>query len=424
MDVLKKRIVPLGLEVFLFLFVFTTLNREFLPFGMDLRYPMLLIALLLIGYSVVINRKKIMGLIKNKQLLSGMPGLLNSYFKKDNYLFFILTMLYISMLISMISWLNNGLKINMDGIKSSIILNGSNLIFIITFYLYKKGITGKKIAQYLIFSEVVLLISMLLVWRGYHLSQIMGGDYTGYYGGVENYNYFGEPFRLAGYAQDPNYASFFMVMSVIVTWRFIKNKWALLGVSTMSTIGFLFSASRTVTLGVVAGIFFIALYKVIKKYKPTLINAFTMLSVIGICVAPYIIMKLSHIIGLKTDLVSMSNRFVMWQNAVNLFEKMPLFGGGLSSFKSFFELNGGWYVQAHSTPFQLMSEQGILGLIIFITLFVVLMRRENLLEKYLFFVFLIFSLTSELVYLSLFPFLVALFPIINSNCDNILEEKV
>ena len=97
---------------------------------------------------------------------------------------------------------------------------------------------------------------------------------------------------------------------------------------------------------------------------------------------------------------------------------------GLTSFRSFYDTNGGWYVQSHSTIFQLMSEQGLIGLLLFALIFIIIMKQSGSYKQYLCFVFLIFSLTSELVYLSIFPFIVGLLPILNSDYINLQERKL
>ncbi|MDO4924788.1 MAG: O-antigen ligase family protein [Turicibacter sp.] len=423
MIIQREKVVSRFVEIFVFLFIFTMFNRELIPFGIDLRYIMLMIAMILIGYFITINYKKLYQLFKERQW-NVMKYNTRNYLKNNNWLPLLLALFYASMFISTLMWTANNLSLNSGDFKSSIILNGMNLIIILVLLLFKDKIRLNNVITSIVIAQFVLFLSMLLVWKGFHLTQIMGGDYSGLYSGPENHNFLGYELRLAGYAQDPNYASFFMVISGVSSLYFIKNNVLKYGVISTSLLGFLLSASRTVTLGVLLGIVFVLLWNLLNKKYPKLANLYTISFIIVINITPYILIKLSNIIKLKSDLVSMNNRYIMWENALILFEKSPFIGNGLTSFRSFYEMNGGWYVQSHSTIFQLMSEQGILGLIVFALIFISVMRTKGNYKEYLCFVFLVFALTSELVYLSIFPFIVCLLPIINSKCINVQEKKI
>ncbi len=419
----REDLIQSCISIYVFLFIFTMFNREFVPFGIDLRYIMLLVAMILMFYFTIMHYKKFYQMLKNRQWMTIKENTIN-YLSETKYLPLLLGLFYVGMFISTLMWLGNGLSLNTGDFKSSIILNSMNLISIIVFLAFKNKIKVKNVIISIVVAQLVLFISMLLIWKGFHLTEIMGGDYSGLYSGPENHNFLGHEFRLAGYAQDPNYTSFFMVISGLTVLTFVKNKIIKYGVLGTSLFGFLLSASRTVTLGVISGIFFVLLWNILKKKYPKLVNLYIIICISIFSVIPYVMIKLSHIIAIKTNLVSMSNRFIMWENAAMLFEKSPIIGNGLTSFRSFYEMNGGWYVQSHSTIFQLMSEQGVLGLILFVLIFIFLMREEGNYKQYLCFVFLVFSLTSELVYLSIFPFVVCLLPIINSKCINVQEKKI
>ncbi len=119
--------------------------------------------------------------------------------------------------------------------------------------------------------------------------------------------------------------------------------------------------------------------------------------------------------NLNFNLNTMSTRLSMWDTAVILFEKSPWIGNGLTSFRSFYEASGGWYVQAHSTILQILSENGIIGMVLFTIIFILLMKCKGDYKQYLCFIFLVFGLTSELVYLSIFPFIIGAVAILNYN---------
>lgn len=396
----KYNIVKMLMNVFMFLFVFIMYNREFRPFGIDLRFILIGIAGCLIINFIVCFRGYLDFDFKN----------IINRIEKDNKelskIIWVILMFYTIMFLSNIMWFNNGIEVNMEGLKSNIILNGANFLFIITFFLYKHHIKWSKVTNYLYIAHFVLLISMLLVGKGYHLSEIMGGNYPGFYGGAENSNFLGQEFRLAGYAQDPNYASFFMVLTGVTSCFYIKNNWLSIGVLVTSIFGFLLSASRTVTLAVIIAILFVIVLIIIKKINSKFQLYITSLFIIVITGVPYILVKLIQIVQFNFSLDTMSTRLVMWNNAISLFKKSPIIGNGMTSFRSYFELNGGWYVQCHSTIFQLLSENGIIGLILFGTIFALLMKCANNYKIFVCVVFLVFSLTSELIYLAIFPFII------------------
>lgn len=53
----KVNFTNLMVSIYLFLFIFTMINREFLLLGMDLRYGLIVLGFILICYKVIRNYK-------------------------------------------------------------------------------------------------------------------------------------------------------------------------------------------------------------------------------------------------------------------------------------------------------------------------------------------------------------------------------
>ena len=104
---------------------------------------------------------------------------------------------------------------------------------------------------------------------------------------------------------------------------------------------------------------------------------------------------------------TMAMRIRMWSSAVNLWKLNPFVGGGLSSARSYFNANGGWYVQTHSSIFQILSENGLIALMIFLIIVIKLIdcRQFNKIGL----LFIIFSFSYETIYLQFWPFVILVY---------------
>ncbi len=398
----KKEIIEgYAIKIYTFLFVLLLFNREFLPFNIDLRYLQVLLG----GYLIV---SKIVILLVNKDYMQ--------IKNKFNKLVICAIVFYSYFFIVNFRWINNGLILNQSDFINMTILDMNNIMAILNFALYRDKINKRYIINCITISGVILIISMILVWMGYTLPQIMGGDYLGYYPGVENLNLFGQEFRVAGYAQDPNYASMFMIILFFTAVYLIESKKLKIIIILSSLLGYALSLSRTISIAVLFACVFIYILRIIKVKKEALVNKILILFTISVSVMPYISMKLLNIFGNIFSMDTMNTRFYMWENAIKLFENNIIFGNGITSFRSYFSTQYmGWYVHPHSTIFQLLCETGIIGLIIFIILIIYTLMDSNNYIKFIVIIFLVFCLTSELIHLSLFAFIVGIIPILNTN---------
>lgn len=394
----KKDFEVSAIKIYVFLFILTLFNREFLPFGIDLRYLQIGIG----GYLII---SQLLNIILNKQ-----------YIEIKNKIIIWTIVFYVYFLCVNIRWINNGLALNLSDFISMTILDLSNIVTILIFYLYRNKINKRYIVNCISISGIVLIISMILVWIGYTLPQIMGGDYLGYYPGVENINLFGQAFRVAGYAQDPNYASMFMIILFFTSIYFIENKIYKISMVIISLFGYSLSLSRTIGIAMIFACVYIYILNIVKDKKEILVNKILVLFTVSISIMPYLSVKLMNVFKGFFNMDTMNTRFYMWENAVQLFENNMMFGNGVTSFRSYFSTQHmGWYVHPHSTIFQLLCETGIIGLTLFIILMTYTLIDSNNYIKYIVIVFLVFCLTSELIHLSLFAFVVGVLPALNDN---------
>lgn len=393
----KKSIVVSMLDLYLFIFIFTMFNREFRLLGFDLRYILVVVGIILILVRAV------QILVKKKPLIMEVTHVL-------------LLLLIIISFISNIFWYNNGLE---KGIAySSInILYTFNFISILVFILNKDYIYKEKVFKMIIFSGIVLFISILFIMFDIPLGSTMDSGYNLGVSGETQVNFFGGNYRIAGYAQDANYTTFFMVILLATTIYTIKDKVPKLILCIISIIGIMISASKTIVVGLVIAITIISIEKSKNRYIKNLYLLSKKMVVICVGIIPIIAMYIIERFDINIAMQTMSTRIIMWRHSIELFKQNPFLGNGLTSFRSYFAQSyGGWYVQQHSTVFQILSETGIISLIIFIVIFFRLIKTKNWYSVLLITVFLVFSTTTELMYLSVMPFIVCLLPImLNKN---------
>lgn len=375
--------------IYLFLYIFIMVNREFLFFGIDLRFALFPIGLFLITYGLY-NRK----FNKNSK---------EEYFDKEFKLIFLL---FIWFFISNISWLWNGIEINKTKFINEILLLVNNFIGIIVFFLYKKYFKKDLLRRMLVFSCLILVVSFVLLGLGFDMTQISGSDELCIYRASElapdHINVFGGRFRLGGYAQDPNYASFLLVIAIITAMQLDAKKTYRAIIAIIFLVALCFSASKTTILASIAGGIYIC---IVKFVNPKVKRIIDILVLIGIVCMILITLNLFEI---RTAFPStITSRLLMWGEAGKLFENSPLIGNGITSFRSYFAINN-WYVQSHSTYMQLLSETGLIGLGIFFRIIYNNLSKKNLYNNFLMIVYLVFSINFETIALQFFVYIIYL----------------
>jgi len=112
------------------------------------------------------------------------------------------------------------------------------------------------------------------------------------------------------------------------------------------------------------------------------------------------------------SIVTMMQRFRMWGFAVELFKQSPIIGNGITSIRSYMDVSGWWYVQCHSTVFQMLSETGLISIVILCIIFTKTLLKNNKFLTFITSLFTIYMITTETVYHAYFIFVLAILPLI------------
>ena len=398
---MKKNLV---FNLYLFLFIFTMIDREFLFLGIDLRMVNLALGIVLILMKLI-QREPIKKESKN-------------YDSNAKYIF----AFFVWCFISNISWFWNGLEMQVSPFIGQLILLVNNFFALIVFYQYKEWMEVDKINKLVVFSCIVLAISFCLVAAGYELKDISGSDVRSMMVASENApdhkNLFGGNYRLAGYAEDPNYASIFFVIGILATMQLKRNKLykATFGIIFAICLGF--ACSKTILLSCIAVMLYMIVMKVIKEANlKKVINVVLLTAVLSVCI---IVPKLSSFVTLST----METRFEMWNMASDMFIKSPMIGNGITSFKSYIneQYNGEWYVQAHNTYWQTIAETGIVGIILLLIILYNLLKKEK--NNYFLFLtvlYILFAIIFETIQLQVFVYVICIIQIMKER-EEIKQE--
>lgn len=403
----KINITQMVLNTYLSLFIFSMINKEFLLFGMDLRFIMLPLGFILILINVISNKGKIH--IRHD---------LN--YKKFNYLI----IFYIWVFISNISWIWNRLPMDQTKFVNEIILLINVFISVIVIYIYEERITPSYINKNVIFSCLILFMSMVLVSSGLDANAISMTPTEPYMyrtgHGVTHTNLFGWDFRPSGYASDPNYATLLLIIacfSVIKlnTKRILK---ILLLIPFIIAISMAFS--KTTLLASAFAIIYVIFVKYIIKNKK-MINIMNKLLLIVVI----IISMSAPFISLLTEILpkTMTIRLIMWEEAMELFARSPIVGSGITSFRSYFSIEH-WFVQTHSTYLQIISETGLIGIMLFYLVMTATLKNsmKDTRNFFIVVVFIIFMVNFETIALQFFIFVILLSQI-NEHKEKIDKER-
>ena len=398
---MKVKINDILFKFYISLFIFCMINREFLLFGLDLRFILLPLGFFLIFINIIINRGKI--IIKKDE-----------NFKKYKYLI----IFYIWIFISNVSWLWNGIEINQTKFINENILLINIFISAVVIILYKEKITMSYINKNIVFSTLILVFSMILVSLGFDAKSISASTDVSliYKSGEEvtHTNLFGWNFRPAGYASDPNYATLLLFIASVSTLKLNASKLKKIILLIPFIIGICMAFSKTV---IIAGLFAIiyilfAKYIIKNKRKIYILSGVLLISMILISIISPFIPILREILP-----NTLTIRLVMWEDAVRLFAQSPIIGNGITSFRSFFAIEH-WFVQSHNTYLQILSETGIVGIILFYLLMINTLKNSLKDSKNFFItiVFIIFMLDFETIALQFIMYIIVLSQIESIDC--------
>ena len=370
-------------NIYFYLFFFIMINREFVPFGIELRIIEFLIGFILMFFFIIDKNKNI------------------KFFKRD---FFLIGFFVVS-IFSNVMWHFNGLKINNDAFKVIFVSCLFNFLSYLVFKCYENNIELKKFYKAMMVSTIVLFISIMLVYFKIDIMTYLMSKCKGYVLDLSP-NFLGGTYRYGGYAEDPNYASLFFIFAIATHIYFCKKEKKKINILflLMFSLGFLLSASKTILVAILPSLIitFLAKLKVIKFIKKFWV--------------PFIIfMPIFFIISdlkLFQNIITLTQRFSMWKYAIELFKHSPIIGNGLTAFRSYAAEIGWWYVQCHSTIFQMLSETGIISLTLFGLILSNSLKSEDKYLNFMTLLFSVFMITTETAYHIYFIFILGVLPII------------
>jgi glycosyltransferase involved in cell wall biosynthesis len=383
------------LRAYFFLFIFNLFNREFVPY-FDLRF-------IVMGLGLLLLTDRLMSIIRYKKEKMKVP-------LKSVLLFIIL--FYALQQISNIGWLYSGLRIRQSVFASMNILFFYNLLTITNIFLYSDEVDTSIIFRYINISALFLFISMILVFLKIDIHWIFGRKVVSFV--TDSGGLFG--IRIGGYAEDANYASLCMFFWGISALRFGTNNVTKVVTIILCAIGYILSLSKTLILVIPIGITLLLIKS--EKIQQILVKLFVVL----IIPVQYAIVAFTNY---TPGSYTMRVRFLMWRQAVKLFHENIILGSGISAFRSYFKMNGFWYVQSHSTFMTLLTENGIITTIIFvIVMFKLITKVKDKYYRIIMVSFIILCATSELLHFTYIVFVIAIIPMMIIKQSSSANEKV
>lgn len=377
---MNKRTVGLKHDIYciyVFVLFFTVLNRTFKPWGLDTRY--IVFGLGSILFMLALFSKNSICMDKNFKLI----------------LFF-----YLCIAISMF---NQKLFMYDEGVFSNLVILNIYCFFnIVVLNVYHDHFDIKIIYKAFEFAIYCLGLGVLVTYIGLSLPF---NDYLAYTTNSEV-----SEARYCGYGSDPNYVSVIAICFIIFVLTFEKDFKKKLFNILFAIFMLSLSQSRTV-IAVSAIIFLIFLFERLLMRR-RIIRIFDGIAFIILSVMPLFMVKYRPMNG---D-VSMTIRYNLWERALNAFLQHPIFGNGLMSVRTVSYLQSGWFVQCHSTYFQILCEQGIIALFLYLLIYWYNFSNcSSKTFKYCFLVYLAWSFTYETVYLPYTILFMGVFPYCNDN---------
>lgn len=351
-------------HIYLFLLIFNIINRAFYPLGFDLRIVIFGLGFILLIIAIIerlhfnFNSNIVLVCCLYLIIIIGIFHHTVGNADEDVYKNVVILNLYAFFNIIILNWFSSKLKINL-------------------------------LKKYFDISWYFLFISVLLSSIGLNLPF---NDITGT---INIINASGnESVRFCGYGADPNYVCVFALCYIIFNHGLDEN-------SSERNIAYLSAfivicLSRSRTAIVIALILY--LISTLTKHSANDIKKiiFTVFFII-LAVIPLIMLN-NRYFG---NNISMKLRYDLWEQAFNAFMQHPILGNGLMSDRNitFYYLK--WFVQCHSTYFQLLCDHGIFALILYFLIYYnnVLKNIDNPL-KYCFLLYFAWSFTYETMYLT------------------------
>lgn len=377
-----------------FLFVFTSINREFNPLHIDLRlflFPLILCVLLLSLTNANFDR-----LIHYQVVPPNLPEMW-------------LSLYLIVALFSNIAWSWNGLPMVKQSYSNLVIVFLFNLAVVLLVLFNRSNFGLHFIQKCIIVSVIFLAVSQVAVYFGVPIDLFLSdGSVRVLQSGGEHFNLFGQHFRVSGFAEDPNYACFFAALGLITlfasNFKHVLSKTAVAGLLLFAIS---LSWSRTIVFGSVAILAVLVISRLFSIRLQLVGKALCIFMASVALLAPFAadIIELNYLQTILT-------RFELWDRARSLFLQSPLIGNGLSSFRSFNMVEvAGWYVHCHSTFWSALAESGLFGFTcLFGSLLCVFNSDGDVFSMSVAAVFCLFCLNFDATYLQATVLILAVIP--------------
>ena len=336
--------------------------------------------------------------------------------KQKDPVFVGLVLFFLWSLISNVSWMWNELDIQPEELINQNILLLNNLVAVFAYRASRNLISRKTILWQIIFSCLVLVLSFVLTGSGLKLEDISGSKVRSMSIGtrtVEQRNLYGGNYRIAGYAEDANYASIILatgILAVIQLKRLAKVWKAGLIAIFAAALGF--ACSKTILISLALGLVLYIIMKLVgaKKWTKNRLNNVFMAALIALAV---FLPKT----GALKSLPTISTRYRLWSIAEETFERSPVIGNGVGSARSAINMkyHHDWYVQPHSTYWQILAEFGLMGIVLFAVLGSKSLNNSKLspVNHFAIMMLLIFGLMCETIQLQIFVVIMYVLPLLD-----------
>lgn len=362
-------VVSKTFNIYISLLIFSIINRSFVPFGIDFKYINLMLCCILWMFSV---KRMLLVFDSNTKWVQ---------------------LLYMLIFLSIF---NQHIDIyDASVFKNVIILNLYNYVNICTLGIYVKYIDAIQVKKKLNFAMLFLTISMVLAACGVELP----------FNSYQSFSMLSNSgARYCGYGSDPNYVCVMAACLIIYCHAFEQDKKARKFEYLMGVLIIAMSRSQSV-------IVLIVLVSIISLFIERANLWSKKVALLFIFIALATIPVLLVLIRPLNSSVSMAIRYGMWERALNAASNHFFFGNGLMSARNNSYYKAHWFVQCHSTYFQILCEQGVFALFSYFVIFYKNVERNAYSAlKYCFLIYFIWSFTYETMYLTYPILFFAIFP--------------
>lgn len=392
-----KRLRMVLMTCFLAVFSLSLFNRELSLAGIDLRFVVMALGGALLAWSV---HERLF--VRRRPLVAGADWALLGFL--------------VLAIGSNVAWLWNGLTLRPEVLQVVLISCCYNLFVYIVVLSNRQLLRWRLIAPLLLTSATILAISVIAAYYGADLRQF-GSAYSGGYIDKLSGSLISSV-RYGGYAQDPNYASLFVMIGVaIAVYQYVRSGHWYRGLMQLLPVplllfALLLSASKSVLLMAPVALVL------------ALIGArwFGQLAKVGLIVAVFVGTIGLAVLQPRTGVQTLDTRIDLWHTAVSAVPRSPLIGNGLTAARSSIA-DDKWYVQPHSSVIQIIVDTGILGLLLIGFVMSRHVLRGNRLVVFVTLLFLANFATHETIYQTYFVFCLGLLPLMMRSPDVQAHKK-